>query len=200
MRRERCAASCGRPIGLLTDGDATSRPYVSLLVGMTLVCAAEPAAPDEADIAARALTVAQRTAFGILGDREEARDVAQDVAVLAVRRRRTLRDPRALDAWLHRIAVRAALREARRNRRRRAAERARATELPVAPAEGLDELLALLEGLPPRQRAALTLRYAHDLPDADIGRALRCRTGTVRSLLSRGRDALRDRLEEEGRA
>jgi RNA polymerase sigma-70 factor (ECF subfamily) len=51
--------------------------------------------------------------------------------------------------------------------------------------------LALLDGLPARQRAALTLRYVHDLPDDAIARALRCRPGTVRSLLSRGREALR---------
>ena len=56
-------------------------------------------------------------------------------------------------------------------------------------------MLDLLAGLPPRQRAALTLRYVHDLPDAAIARALGCRTGTVRSLLSRGRAALRDELE-----
>ena len=60
------------------------------------------------------------------------------------------------------------------------------------PAAGLLDLLA---GLPPRQRAALTLRYVHDLPDAAIAKALGCRTGTVRSLLSRGREALREDLE-----
>ena len=63
----------------------------------------------------------------------------------------------------------------------------------------LDGTLAVLDGLPPRQRAALTLRYVHDLPDAAIARALRCRPATVRSLLSRGRDAVRSRLEEEAR-
>ena len=56
--------------------------------------------------------------------------------------------------------------------------------------------LALLRPLPPRQRAALTLRYVHDLPDDAIARALGCRPATVRSLLSRGRDALRETLEE----
>src|SRR5918997_85162 len=49
--------------------------------------------------------------------------------------------------------------------------------------------------LPPRQRAALTLRYVHDLDDHAIAAALGCRRGTVRSLLSRGLAALRS---EEG--
>ena len=47
-----------------------------------------------------------------------------------------------------------------------------------------------------RQRAALTLRYVHDLTDAEIARALRCRPGTVRSLLSRGRDAVRAAIDD----
>ena len=60
--------------------------------------------------------------------------------------------------------------------------------------------LALLDGLPARQRAALTLRYVHDLTDAEIARALRCRPGTVRSLLSRGRDAVRAAIDDEDRS
>src|SRR6187200_1214019 len=81
-----------------------------------------------------------------------------------------------------------ALRVARRAGRRRAAERAGHDPPSAAPDEDLAGSLALLDGLPARQRAALTLRYVHDLPDAAIARALRCREGTVRSLLSRGRE------------
>jgi RNA polymerase sigma-70 factor (ECF subfamily) len=155
-------------------------------------------ASETTTLAERALTVARRTALGVLGDREAAADVAQEVAVQVVLRRGALRDPMAFDAWVHRIAVRAALREAGRSRRRRAAEEARVA-LRGGPAfdDDLAAPLALLDGLPPRQRAALTLRYVHDLDDAAIARALRCRTGTVRSLLSRGRDAVRARLDEE---
>jgi RNA polymerase sigma-70 factor (ECF subfamily) len=150
-------------------------------------------------VAMRALQVARRTAMGVLGDAEAASDVAQEVAITAVRGAGSLRDPAALDAWLHRIAVRAALREARRAGRRRAAERAGHDPPPPAADDdaALTGALALLDGLPPRQRAALTLRYVHDLHDAEIARALRCRPGTVRSLLSRGRDAVRAALEDD---
>jgi RNA polymerase sigma-70 factor (ECF subfamily) len=159
---------------------------------------APAASRDPGDLAGRALVVARRTALGVLGDRELAADVAQEVALQVVRRRASLRDPAALDAWVHRIAVRAALREAARGRRRREAEQAGAAARDVAP-EPVDRTLAVLDGLPPRQRAALTLRYVHDLPDAEIARALRCRPATVRSLLSRGRDAVRARLDEDAR-
>jgi RNA polymerase sigma-70 factor (ECF subfamily) len=147
-------------------------------------------------VAMRALQVARRTAMGVLGDAEAAADVAQEVAITAVRRAGSLRDPAALDAWLHRIAVRAALREARRAGRRREAERAGHAPRPHDD-PALADALALLDGLPARQRAALTLRYVHDLPDAAIARALRCRPGTVRSLLSRGRDAVRAAMNDD---
>jgi DNA-directed RNA polymerase specialized sigma24 family protein len=88
----------------------------------------EPGALTADRVARRALQVARRTALGVLGDTEAAADVAQDVAITAVRRAGSLRDPAALDAWLHRIAVRAALREARRAGRRREAGRDRIPE------------------------------------------------------------------------
>jgi len=165
--------------------------------GSLTVSAPETLTADR--VAMRALQVARRTAMGVLGDAEAAADVAQDVAITAVRRAGSLRDPAALDAWLHRIAVRAALREARRAGRRRAAERAGHDPPPPSADDdaALTGAVALLEGLPPRQRAALTLRYVHDLPDAEIARALRCRPGTVRSLLSRGRDAVRAALDDD---
>lgn len=80
--------------------------------------------------------------------------------------------------------------------RRREAERA-GHDPPPSDDHELTGALALLDGLPARQRAALTLRYVHDLPDAAIARALRCRPGTVRSLLSRGREAVRAGMQHE---
>jgi RNA polymerase sigma factor (sigma-70 family) len=156
--------------------------------------AAESVRPDREQVARRALTIGRQTALGVLGDREAADDVAQEIALIALRRSASVRDPAKLDAWLHRVAVRAALKEARRGGRRREAETAyhRLFGSTHEVQAGLDGALALLAGLPPRQRAALTLRYVHDLPESAIARALGCRTGTVGSLLSRGRAALRE--------
>lgn len=177
------------------------------MAGMTQVAirsrsVAAPAADalEPAAAAKRALVVGRATALGVLGDREAAADVAQEVAIVAVRKARTVREPAALDAWLHKIAVRTALAHARRGRRRQAAEYAH-HDATVAAASPQDDaklvyLLELLTDLPARQRAALTLRYVHDLSDAAIARALGCRTGTVRSLLSRGRAAIRARHQD----
>jgi RNA polymerase sigma-70 factor (sigma-E family) len=60
---------------------------------------------------------------------------------------------------------------------------------------GADELEDALAALPARQRAAVVLRYYSDLPDADIARALGCREGTVRSLVSRALADLRKVIE-----
>ncbi|HTE60222.1 MAG TPA: sigma-70 family RNA polymerase sigma factor [Solirubrobacteraceae bacterium] len=161
--------------------------------------AAPMASPDtQQEVLVRALRVGLRIALGVLGDREAAAEVAQEVAIVALRRHGSLRDPRALDAWLYRTAVRAALREAERSRTRRAAERAAAVSehAPDAAAIAAAQLLA---ELPPRQRAALTLRYVHDLDDHAIATALGCRPGTVRSLLSRGLSTLREQADPDDR-
>lgn len=75
-------------------------------------------------------------------------------------------------------------------------ERERVADRPVArdrTAE-VDERIALwsrLGELSERQRAALVLRFFHDLPDDEVAGVLECRVGTVRSLISRGLSILR---------
>jgi DNA-directed RNA polymerase specialized sigma24 family protein len=51
-----------------------------------------------------------------------------------------------------------------------------------------------LQHLPPRQRAAIVLRYYLDLPEADVARLLGVPAGTVKSWTHRGLARLRDRL------
>lgn len=153
-------------------------------------------------IARHATRLALRTAAAIMRSREEASDVAQDVAVDVLRSLHKLREPAAFDAWAHRITARHVQRHLRRRRGRSRAETPLALVAEAAePAEpGVDwageiavrqALAAALAELPPKQRIALALRYVHDLPDAEIAAALGCSTGNVHSLLSRGRSALR---------
>lgn len=59
------------------------------------------------------------------------------------------------------------------------------------------DLLAALRALPPRQRAAVWLRYCDDLSTADVARILHCSEAAVKQLLLRARDALRERLESK---
>jgi RNA polymerase sigma factor (sigma-70 family) len=49
--------------------------------------------------------------------------------------------------------------------------------------------------LPERQRTAIVLRFYEDLSDTATGRIMRCPTGTVRSLVSRGMETLRREVQ-----
>lgn len=150
-------------------------------------------------LAERALGVALRTAMALLGDRDRASDVAQDVALIAVNRLNDLRDPVSFDAWVHRAAVRESLRARRRTQRRSRHESSIESGAELHAADrglgGVASQIVVAEcmaALPKRQRSAVILRYVHDLSDEDIAAALRCRIGTVHALLSRARAALRD--------
>jgi RNA polymerase sigma factor (sigma-70 family) len=145
------------------------------------------------------LTLALRVAASITASRELAEDIAQDTAIHAVRSLRALRDPARLDGWVVRMATTESLQQLRRPQQRRESPRSEIERSDADPTADLafdrvaasPELLAALGSLQPRQRAALALRYALDLDDRQIARALDCRVGTVHALLSRGRAQLR---------
>ena len=140
---------------------------------------------------------AYRTALGIVRDPALAADVTQEAYVAAYRHRDRYRGEAPSNAWLHRIVVNQAL----------AALRRRRTTSPVhdlspwmAPdlAGGSVARLALLQALdvlPPRQRAAVILRYYHEYDYATIARFIDTTPTNVGAMLSRALDRLKDVLE-----
>lgn len=145
----------------------------------------------------------RRSAYLLCGDWHRADDLAQTAFVALHRRWRKIRDRGALDAYVRRTLVRAAIDESRRPWRR---ERF-VDELPenAQPGDGgsgeLGEAVAnrtaLLDGLrrvPPRQRAVLVLRFLEGLDVSATADALKCSEGTVKSQTSRGLVALREVL------
>jgi RNA polymerase sigma factor (sigma-70 family) len=100
--------------------------------------------------------------------------------------------------------TRAVVNEVRDRHRRSAVARRKAhlLVLPEAAPVGYDAgdrtaVLAALSELPARQREALVLRYWLDLPLAEIAATMGVRTGTVKSQISRGLDALHAVLADE---
>ncbi|WP_217924592.1 RNA polymerase sigma factor [Miltoncostaea oceani] len=159
-----------------------------------------PAAATVEELAERAGGIAMSIAMATLRDPEKAADVAQDVVVDVLRGLPRLKDRRAFDAWVRRIAVRHLSRALRRRTVRRAREAELTEEVATTGADHEAVLLRLsvaraLAKLPPRQQLAVILRYLHDLSDADVATALGCRTGTAASLLSRARSTLREDAE-----
>lgn len=162
--------------------------------------AGDPAAVEA--LASRACSIALQTVSLLAADKMSAQDLAQDVTLDVLRGLEKLTDPSAFDGWVRVIAIRKAKRAygVRKNRRDREGPMSGAVHLADA-RDGLGEaeihlqLRAALGRLPFKERAVVVLRYVHDLPDAEIAAALRCRVGTVHSHLSRARRALREAPE-----
>lgn len=140
----------------------------------------------------------RRTAYLLCGDWHRADDLAQSAFVALHRSWRRIRNRDALDAWMRRTLVRAAVDESRRPWRR---ERAVAEPDPGAVPDGASEGIAmrhvLVDGLrmvPPRQRAVLVLRFLEGLDVAGTAAALGCSEGTVKSQTAHGLAALRAAL------
>ena len=129
-----------------------------------------------------------RLAALLSGSADAAPDLVQDCFVRLHGRWTSVRDPLP---YVRRSVVHACASHHRHQAsvRRSPAPVVRDAEL------GADELEDALAKLPTRQRAAVVLRYYGDLPDADIARALRCRPGTVRSLIHRALAELRKVIE-----
>lgn len=128
--------------------------------------------------------------------RADAEDCFQETFLAALRAYPTLRDDRNLRGWLLTIAHRKAIDHHRANGRR---------PLPVAEPEEMTGVTAepeldegiweLVGALPPKQRAAVALRYACDLPHAEIAAALGCSTDAARRSLHEGMKRLRKELQ-----
>jgi RNA polymerase sigma-70 factor (sigma-E family) len=129
-----------------------------------------------------------RLATLLSGSADAAPDLVQDCFVRLHGRWTAVHDPLP---YVRRSVVHACASHHRR------VARVRRVPAPVAQDSELvaDELEDALAKLPARQRAAVMLRYYGDLPDADIARALRCRPGTVRSLIHRALADLRKVIE-----
>ena len=148
-----------------------------------------------ADLYSRHAAEAIRLAYMLTGDRQLAEDLVQDAFVKLAGHLAHLRDPGAFDAYLRRTVVNLTNSYFRRKRLERAfitrtaAEAQRAQEEPDI---GLrEDLWSRLQQLPGRQRTAIVLRIYEDLPERAVAEILRCRPGTVRSLVSRGLAELR---------
>jgi RNA polymerase sigma-70 factor (sigma-E family) len=131
-----------------------------------------------------------------VGDRHVAEELAQEALLRAVARWRRLAHHPSPVAWTYRVAFNLATSRFRRD----AAVRRAAARLAAAPAiDGVDPttrlaVRAAVAALPPRQRAAVVLRYFADLSVEEAAAALGCAPGTVKSLTHHGVTALRTAL------
>jgi RNA polymerase sigma-70 factor (sigma-E family) len=136
-----------------------------------------------------------RTAFLMVGDHQLAQDLVQEALVKTLMAWPRLSDRANLHAYTRRIIVTTSLSW----RRRRSFHERPVAVLPerhgpdLADAVvGHDEVLAALGTLPPRQRAAIVLRFYQDLTEAQTAEAMGCSVGAVKSQVSAGLHRLRE--------
>jgi RNA polymerase sigma-70 factor (ECF subfamily) len=132
----------------------------------------------------------------MLGDRQDAEDLAQEVFLQLHHRLSAVHSGAHLAFWLRRVTLHRAI-----DRLRRVRETAPLTEADGVAGETADadpllssRLAQLVGQLPPAPRAVLVLRYQEDLDPTQIARTLGMSIHTVKSHLKRSLSLLRERL------
>jgi RNA polymerase sigma-70 factor (ECF subfamily) len=152
-------------------------------------------------------------AMNLLGDRDEALDLSQEVFLRVFRTIYRFRGQSSLRTWIYRIAVNQARNRHRFWRRRHRADQVSLDEHLATHGEFVSEgdatpervlaqkelaarLQAALDRLPFDQRTAIVLREIDGLSYEEIAFSLGVAIGTVKSRLTRARQALRLELNE----
>ncbi len=148
-------------------------------------------------------------ALQLLGNREDASDVAQDALLRFFTTLERFEPHRPVQPWLFRIVRNRVVDMTRRQRVRRAdsLDELEPAREPAAPKDASPELLAqkrqlqarlwrAVHSLPDQQREILVLRDYQDLTYAEISTVLEIPKGTVMSRLHRARGALRSALQD----
>ena len=141
----------------------------------------------------------RRLAHLLCGDAHRGDDLVQQAITKLYARWRKLGDVVNLDQYVRTILLREFIDERRRSWAKvRLFTRPPETPAPVTDlADRLDLRSALLR-LPPKQRAAVVLRFLYDMSVEDTAHALGCSTGTVKSQTADGLSNLRKLLPAEG--
>jgi RNA polymerase sigma-70 factor (sigma-E family) len=152
-----------------------------------------------------------RSAYLITWDFAEAEDLVQECLFKVARRWPRVKKMERPVAYARTVLIHLALDEGKRRSQRRSELGPEATGLLAAHhddaavrilerVETSADLLGVLRDLPPRQRAALVLRYFDDLSEAEVADVMGCSVGTVKSTTSRALGRLRREVEGMGAA
>jgi len=158
---------------------------------------------------------------GLLRNQQDAEEVVQDAFVKAHRAIREFRGDASFETWIRRIAMNLARNKYMWNKRRGLNVNLSISGTDVPPDAGEDieeltipdggpgpdkileneEMQAIIEGafekLPDTLREAMVLRHLSEMSYEEIAALLECRVGTVKSRISRGRELLREIIEND---
>jgi RNA polymerase sigma-70 factor (ECF subfamily) len=149
--------------------------------------------------------LAFRVALGVLRNRDDAEDVAQEAFLRAYQSFSRLRDRERFRAWLVRIAWRLALDRIRASRRREARETAVMVQEMNSPARTVEDVRAsrefeqrlarAMDELPEKLRVVLVLAAVEGHDTREVSRLLDLPEGTVKSRLFHARKKLAEMLQ-----
>ena len=150
--------------------------------------------------------------YRVVGDRDEAADIAQDTFIKAHERFSDFRGSSGLFTWLYRIAYNESISLLRRRKLRSYLRIGtdgstgegwdRALSIESDPTQHLEseqlqqEVAAAVAALPPRQRAIFSMRHYEEMSHADIARVIGRSEGAVRANYFHAVRKLREQLSD----
>lgn len=155
------------------------------------------------EIVGRKLPRVLALAVRVVGDREEAEDIAQETFIRIWRQAPRWESGRArFDTWLYAVALNLCRDRLRRRRILYTAEPPDMVDPGPLPDHGIhgDDAARMVESalatLPERQREAIVLQYYEELSNSDAAAVMGISVEALESLLARGRRSLRAWLEK----
>ena len=137
-------------------------------------------------------------------DASASKDIVQEAWIVIIKKIKTLNDPSAFQGWSLRIATRMAIDWIRSNQVDRKREEIRKSAHDAfteknsgSDEETITELRQAITKLPKDQQEVIRLFYQENLSIIAIGGLLRLPVGTVKSRLFRGREYLKNILEQK---
>ncbi len=146
-------------------------------------------------VAARSRAL-HRVAYLMVGEHALAQDLLQEALTKTYVAWPRLREVANAEAYTRRVITTTAI-SWRRKKSWHEQPHDALPDLIAAPSEDTDTrawVWAALQQLPPRQRAAVTLRYYEDLTEAQTADAMGCAVGTVKSQVAQALKKLRKQL------
>jgi RNA polymerase sigma factor (sigma-70 family) len=138
-----------------------------------------------------------RHASRLMPDESSAMDAVQDAWIAIGKSIGKLEDPARFRAWAYRLVTNKCADVARKESRRRRADRSR--QAPEPRAEGEDglqvELRVAMRQMDDEKRAMLALHYVDGLTVVELAEVFAVPTGTVKSRLFAARKELKQRIE-----
>ena len=136
-------------------------------------------------------------AYRLVGDRQEAEDVAQEAYLRAYRSLRGFRGDSRFETWMYRIVSNVAMTHLRRRKRfgDLMVDEREAPDPEVRPTDELverDELKRALDALPVGQRTVVVLKDVYGLSCQEIGDQIGVSEGAVKVRLHRARRRLKE--------